>query len=60
MTETSLQAEKLTDGWTVVDDEGGRWWPNAAAMDQIENADDQGEEAVRICTEEPMRGTWTQ
>lgn len=57
-TTTTLTAEQLTYGWTVLDPEGGRWWPSEEAAAEIEAAADPAAEAVRIATQEPMRGTW--
>jgi len=53
-----LTAEHLTDGWTVVDDRGGRWAPNYVASVEIDRADDPAAAAVAMCHHEPMRGTW--
>lgn len=57
-TDTHLTADLLTDGWTVVDDRGGRWHPDEDAAAQIATADDPETEAIVICMDEPMRGTW--
>lgn len=53
-----LTAECLTDGWTVIDPAGGRWWPSEEAAEAITAAADPAAEAVRIASQEPMRGTW--
>ncbi len=53
-------AEQLTGGWSVVDEEGGRWWPDEEAAAQIDASSNPESEALRICEEEPMRGTWKQ
>lgn len=42
----------------VIDTEGGAWWPNEAAAEQIATADDPEAEAIRICRDHPMCGTW--
>jgi len=62
MTDTTnnLTIRHLTDGICVEDAEGGTWWPNEYAAAEIEDALDPEAEAIRICTEEPMRGRWTQ
>lgn len=44
--------------WSVVDPQGGRWWPSAKAHDEITASDDPAATAVRIATESPMRGEW--
>jgi len=55
---THLTAEHLSDGWTVVDDRGGRWTPDLAASTEIDRADDPAAAAVAMCHHEPLRGTW--
>ena len=55
---TTLVAERQADGWSVVDPEGGRWWPNEATAEEIESAEDPAAKAVEICDREPMRGQW--
>lgn len=42
----------------VRDADGGAWWPSDEASAAIEAASDPDAEALRICREEPMRGTW--
>jgi len=54
----SLFADYLDGCWSVVDMEGGRWWPDADTAAEIAMADDPAAAAVRICTETPMRGQW--
>jgi hypothetical protein len=53
-----LFAEELGDGWTVVDPEGGRWWPDAATAADIAGSDDPATTAVASCRMYPARGTW--
>ena len=55
---TDLTAETRDDTITVVDSEGGRWWPNEDAEAEIEAADDPEATAIRICESQPMRGVW--
>lgn len=55
---SELAADRVVDGWRVVDLEGGAWWPDAGAADDIARAADPAAEAVRICASEPMRGQW--
>ena len=43
-----LYAEELTDGWTVVDPEGGRWWPNEKARQAIQRSKNPAATALRI------------
>ena len=43
-----LYAEELTDGWTVVDPEGGRWWPNEKARQAISRSKNPAATALRI------------
>ncbi len=57
MTET-LTAEHLTDGWTVIDPDGGRWWPDENAKAEVEDSEDPAEAIVTICTTAPARGRW--
>jgi len=56
----TLRAEVRHDTWTVVDPEGGRWWPNASVSAELTDAEDPAAEVVRICTETPLRGEWAQ
>lgn len=58
MSDETLTAEFRDDSWTVVDSDGGRWWPDDETAEEIEASDDPAAEAVRICDTEPMRGTW--
>lgn len=43
---------------TVLDTDGGRWWPSDEALAEIEASDDPEATALRICENEPMRGQW--
>lgn len=56
--EESLFAEHSIDGWSVVDPNGGRWWPNDAATEEIDASDDPEQTALDICDNAPTRGTW--
>lgn len=55
---SNLTAHTQRNGICVEDDEGGVWWPDEAAAEQIAAADDPEAEAVRICETEPNRGVW--
>lgn len=56
--DTAPHAEHGVSGWYVDDPAGGRWIPDAEALAEIEASDDPAATAARICTDEPMRGTW--
>lgn len=62
MTIDNLTAELLTDGWTVVDAAGGRWWPGDEAREAIARAEEEGQDpaevVVSICRTTPMSGRW--
>lgn len=58
-TESPLTARQDHEGfWTVEDARGGTWRPDWPTLDEIEDADEPAEAAVRICEDEPTRGTW--
>lgn len=52
------KVEFIDNTYTVLDTEGGRWWPNNEAIDEINSSDSPEQTALRICKEEPMRGHW--
>lgn len=54
----TMTADLCDDTWTVVDSEGGRWWPSDEAADEIAASNEPAATAVRIATNEPMRGQW--
>ena len=54
----ALRAIDSAYGWSVVDEDGGRWWPDSAVDVALAKSDDPGAEIVRICDEQPMRGAW--
>jgi len=58
MTTTTLRAERRHETWTVTDEAGGVWWPDADAEREIGEAADPGTRAVEIADREPMRGRW--
>jgi hypothetical protein len=57
-TNTNLTAENSTYGWSVIDADGGRWWPSDEAQALIDAAADPAAEAVRMCEEQPTLGRW--
>lgn len=52
------QAIENSYGWSVMDPDGSRWWPNDEASAEIEAAEDPAAKAIEICTNSPMRGEW--
>ena len=42
----------------VADSDGGRWWPSAEALAEIRASSDPAAIAIRIATDQPMRGEW--
>lgn len=54
----TLTATHNRYGWSVEDSEGGRWWPDADTKTEIEESDDPEATALRICRDDPGRGTW--
>jgi len=42
----------------VCDPAGGTWWPNEETQAEIESSYDPEITAIRICVEQPRRGTW--
>jgi len=53
-----LYAESLSNGWSVVDWRGGRWWPDDEAAAEIAGTDSPAALAVAMCIETPARGAW--
>ena len=47
-----------SDGWSVRDPSGGRWWPDYEASREIDASYDPEYTAIRICLCEPTRGRW--
>ncbi len=43
----------------VTDAAGGAWHPSDEALEEIEASADPEAAAIRICTDAPMRGTWS-
>lgn len=56
----TLTVDTLQNTPVVRDSEGGVWWPSEEALDEIRASSDPEVTAIRICTQEPMRGTWKQ
>jgi hypothetical protein len=46
--------------WTVIDPQGGCWWPDEDAAAEIDASADPAATAIRIAMEAPMRGEWRQ
>ena len=57
-TTENLTASRDSEGWTVIDSDGGVWYPDYTAECEIDVADDPAAEAIRICNRNPMRGSW--
>ena len=45
---------------TVIDSEGGVWWPNEEAQAEIDASENPKAAAIQMAEEQPMRGTWKQ
>jgi hypothetical protein len=58
MSTTTLRAERRHETWTVTDEAGGVWWPDADAEREIDAAADPAARAVEIADGAPMRGRW--
>ncbi len=58
VSEGTAYAEQMADGWRVVDPDDGVWWPSDEAEAEIQASDDPAATAVRIATQDPMRGEW--
>ena len=58
MSTTTLVAERRDETWTVTDEAGGVWWPDADAEREIDAAADPAAAAVEIADAEPSRGRW--
>ena len=56
--EEELRAEFVDGVWTVRALDGGRWWPDEQAEAEIDAASEPEAEALRICSQTPMRGVW--
>lgn len=56
----TFKAEEINGEWTVLDTDGGRWWPSDEAAEEISASDRPDVAALRICADEPMRGEWVQ
>ena len=59
-TDDNLTADYADNIMTVIDADGGRWWPSEEAAAVIDGSSDPEWTAVRICRDEPMRGEWRQ
>ncbi len=54
----TLHADETTDGWTVVDSNGGRWWPHDDESEAIARSANPAVTVLALCRQEPTRGTW--
>lgn len=52
------QARETVYGWSVVDVNGGIWWPSDEAHKEIVQSPDPAAKAIQVCRAQPMRGTW--
>lgn len=57
-TKSNLTTENNWGTICVHDEAGGVWWPSDEADVEIEASEDPEATALRICREQPMRGTW--
>ena len=57
--DSELYAVDGARGWSVVDPDGGQWWPSDEAAAEIAAAGNPSARARRICDTEPMRGSWS-
>ena len=55
----ALTAIDSVHGWSVVDAEGGRWWPDEDTAELIAGSADPAATALRICRDMPTRGHWS-
>ena len=55
---STLTAITSNDEIGVEDSEGGIWWPNEEAAEEIMAAEDPAAAAVEMCETDPMRGVW--
>lgn len=60
MNESTLTANNGNGyDWHVSDASGGTWWPNTEeTVEEIRYSYDPEATILRMCREEPMRGTW--
>ena len=54
----TLIAEFGTYGWSVIDINGGRWWPYDDAQAEILSSSEPASVAIKMCNATPMRGRW--
>lgn len=54
----TLYAEQNIYGWSVIDPEGGRWWPHEEAQSEITASEDPATTAIEVCMTQVMRGDW--
>ena len=49
----NLKADRTDNTLTVIDSDGGRWWPTNDATDEIDSAQDPAAVAVAMCAAAP-------
>lgn len=54
----NLTAIENSLGWSVIDENGGRWWPDAEAAEKIEASDDPAETAIEMVLFGSAHGQW--
>lgn len=54
----TLTSVQRNNTWCVLDSDGGVWWPSLEAEEEIDRAEDPAMAVVRMCADEPMRGSW--
>ena len=57
-TDDTLTAEYIDNTWTVIDSEGGRWWPDEQTERNTGLSHDPAQFIVSICRDDPARGEW--
>ena len=53
-----MEARETDGQWSVVDLDGGVWWADSDADQEINDSANPEATAIRICEEEPTRGEW--
>jgi hypothetical protein len=58
--ERPMKTEYNDNTLTVIDEDGGIWWPSEEAQEEIEASENPELAAMLICEYQPMRGRWAQ